>query len=121
MNKKQYDKFVKNVKGIMEFVGYEESKDNGYRYIVNTAYGKLNITIHDYERGDKLYFIFNRFDDVDKAKERFIDGEYGLYGFNKYTGKCNIHSMVEENVLWDFKNLLETACEKEFNNFEMAI
>lgn len=121
MNRKQYDKFVKSVKEIMAYAGYEENKDNSYRYVVNTAYGKLNISIHDYERGDKLYYIFTRFDDVEKAKTRFVDGGYSLYGFNRNSGKCNIHSMVEENTLWDFKELLEAACEKEFDNFEMAI
>ena len=94
MNKKQHQKFNKEIDIFLKDK-YIKNNDN-HRYIIETSYGKLNIIKDNlYMKGSKLYSIFCRFEDVEKAKE---------YGGR--SGKCNFHSKDCEYTINNFKNFI---------------
>ena len=57
--------------------------DYWYKWIIDTNYGKLYITVHEPEKRQKLFSVFCRFLEPDKAKLHT--------SCNPYSGKWNFH------------------------------
>jgi hypothetical protein len=92
MNKKQHQKFNKEIDDFLKDK-YKVKEDN--HYMLETKCGNLNIILDNYFRNKKLYSIFCRFDDVEKARE---------YGGR--SGKYNFYSSDSEYLMSDFKSFI---------------
>jgi hypothetical protein len=111
ITKKQGAKFVEGAKRILSFIPNKQVDcyEGSSKYEVETQYGLLTITIPDEQ--SYCYTIFQRFDDVEKAKTRFA--------CNPYSGKFNIHCNEADEALWNFYKGLVVAL--NLNNYDEVI
>lgn len=93
ITKKHGALFVKSAKHIISLVPHKQVNcyEGSSKYEVDTNYGLLTLTIPDEQT--YCYTIFQRFDEVDRAKKKFA--------CNPYTGKFNIHRNQIDDALWD--------------------
>ncbi len=70
----------------------------GYCWMILTSLGYLNITVHDPEKRQKVFLVFMKFQDVDKAKVETV--------CNPYSGKWNIHTGDNKKALEELKKRL---------------
>ena len=69
-----------------------------YRWTIPTSLGYLSITVHKPEKRQKVFSVFMKFQDVDKAK---VETDC-----NPFTGKWNIHVCDSDVALEMLKNSL---------------
>lgn len=103
---KKFNKIIENI--VIGFGGtpiespFPFSTDESKSWTLETRVGELQISVHAPE-SSKLFSVFCRFEDVDKAKT-FIGDDNRL---NKYSGKFNFHYSDREGMLTVFENTLE--------------
>lgn len=102
-------KFIKAVESMAKEVEAELMKDyiGSYKFKVDTKVGPYMFGLHHDrdEKRVKVYSIFGRFDNADKAKE--------VYNCNPYSGKHNFHYFNANDCLDFFQDFLTDATDKE--------
>ena len=88
-------KVEKILKSLVDDVSFKSLISSHIECIIETKYGKLNISLHDDK--SEVYSIFMRFDNPELIKD--IDDR----SMNKYSGKWNIHTWSEEEALGEFE------------------
>lgn len=80
-----------------------------YRYVLtlNTKAGILTVSLHKEDKPSKLFSIFCRFEDVEKAK--LVLSASNQENLNKYSGKWNYHYLGAKSCLevflWSLKDI----------------
>jgi len=87
-------------KDVIAIVSQHNPKVSDRCNTIETQYGDLDITLHDPEPQSKVFSIFMKFKDVEKAKGH-------ISGMNQYSGKWNIHQFTPEGAIDDFKTRLK--------------
>lgn len=90
MNKKDYNRIIKELNKRLNTDKFNFGYCGG---TFKTTLGKVDINLHEYDRYDKIYSIYIKFYNIKKLKE------YGVFHYNEYNGKANIHSSNINNVL----------------------
>jgi len=90
-------KFKKKCMEMFNKYGITETGSNFYEYQLDTQYGLLRLSVHDEEIF--TYSIFTRFDEPEKAKEKFA--------CNPYSGKYNFHCADMETTLNSFERFIK--------------
>ena len=67
---------------------------------IETLYGDIDITLHNPEPQSKVFSIFMKFKEVERAKGH-------ISGMNQYSGKWNIHQYTPEGAIEDFQERLK--------------
>jgi len=98
-------KFIKKYNSLINVIGAEKS--NFYDWQINTRLGVFLFSIHHKsdEKRVKVYSIFGRFDEENKAREEF--------DCNPYNGKYNFHYINFDDCIANFKWFLERLLKKE--------
>lgn len=91
MNKAQ--KFQKKVISLISEYSPEKTEDG---WVLNTIYGNLNLSLDKPEPRARVFSVYMKFQDVDRAKEKTDCAPY--------SGKWNIHQTTPEGALY-FLNL----------------
>lgn len=96
--RKQITDFNNEVLKILEFYGVEKTKnefDKDVYFIDSEKIGRLNIRLdHDIS---KIYTIFTRFEDTDKASKYFdcgFSGKLNYHGYFNAEGLCFIDDLL---------------------------
>jgi len=102
MLKKDYNKLVEGVREMLkqrdanmteEYTPKGEITTGGYKFIITTPCGKLNVTIWNHKSKNKSEWLFTRLDNPELANERVLEHKR----FNKFCGKYNEYS---EHYTW---------------------
>jgi len=102
ITKKQSKEFVEGItKGLLKIGAVIQPEDKRLfpqtLFKLDTIVGLLTITL--YHEQDIIFTIFSRFEDVDKAKQKF--------DCNRFTGKFNFHRSQSE--LFSMEQMIEFA------------
>ena len=89
------EKFNKAVEKYVNTFNPTETTLGVYRWTIPTSLGYLEITVHEPEKRQKLFSVFMKFQNVDKAKVETI--------CNSHSGKWNIHISNFEGALEELK------------------
>jgi hypothetical protein len=83
-------KFQKTIKEGLQKLGAKENKENNYKFVLLTDFGRLFLTYHesDVKDNSKVYSLYTRFEIPEKAKN--------IPFCNPYSGKWNFHFNVSE-------------------------
>jgi len=102
-------RFIKAVEKMAKKIGAEPIENSvlSYKFKVDTKVGPYMFGLHHNrdEKRVKVYSIFGRFDDVDKAKE--------VCDCNPYSGKHNFHYFNANHCLDFFQDFLEDVTGKD--------
>jgi len=77
------ERFNKAILKLIEKYKAIKDPENFYKWSIETIYGSLKITIHEPEKRQKLFSIFCRFDEPEKARAHT--------DCNPNSGKWNFH------------------------------
>lgn len=110
--KKQREDFLKRVEAFVESVGGEDHPNvargsYGSTLQMETVFGNLALWPRSAEKRDRLWTIFAKFDEPERAREKLP--------CNPFSGKWNFHGNDPEYLFADFKRQLggivgEAAC-----------
>jgi hypothetical protein len=98
------EKFNKAIKKIVEDKGAKKISHN--KWEIDTKHGKLNISLHEPEKRQKLFSVFTRFEEPERAKQHTH--------CNPHSGKWNFHIIDMDECINIFQSSLnKVLCEKE--------
>jgi len=98
ISKSNSEKFNKQVRELIKkYRAIENESYKMYQYQLQTKYGILNVSVHDDQ--SFIYSIFTRFDEPEKAKEKF--------SCNPHSGKYNFHCGDFETNINSFESFLK--------------
>jgi len=104
ITKKQAKEFVEGItKGLLEIGAVIQPEGMGFpntAFKLDTIAGVLDITL--YHKQELVYTVFSKFEDVDRAKQKF--------DCNPYSGKYNFHRSNSE--LFSMEQMIEFALMK---------
>jgi len=106
--KKQRADFVKRVEAFVKKIGGEDHPNvakgsYGSTLQIETIFGRLSLWPKPAEKKDRIWTIFAKFDEPERAKEKLP--------CNPYSGKWNFHCSEPEYLFADFKRQLGAIVE----------
>lgn len=90
MNKKDYSRIIKELNKRLNTDKFNFEYCGG---VFGTSLGKVEVYLHEYDKKENIYSVFIKFNDIEKLKEN------GIFHYNEYNGKANIHSSDIEYAL----------------------
>ena len=93
------EKFQNQVIRYLQQINATEEGELGYKWRIKTPIGDLDLDMHNPEPRQKIFSIFGRFKDPNRAKTA-VD-------CNPYSGKWNFHEYKPSDCFEEFKYQLE--------------
>ena len=85
------------VKALQKLGAISVEKEYRYELSIETKAGLLEVSLHKEESPCKIYSIFSRFEDVDKANK--VLTPINKENLNTYSGKFNFHYRSSDTCL----------------------